>query len=311
MKIRTSLILISAAFGILAGGCFTGIESTPRITADNIKSSDKKLSAEDLLMQSIKIEPPRSWQQGKRFYVADGRIGRIFTPAENEDKDRCGSIMQFVRTDSSASLTGEKALTIVLSDTHGEHRYKLPATESQRFDTLSALDIPFAIDLDAIATVDSLLRGKHLFVRTPQWYSPSGNREATHGLRHVEVCIDSVCPGTAQFPAAVCFSTVNDNRPGMMLMSIRNGKGDSRPFANLFSFDNPRKKYPEIKDNVWALIIASRVQEGMSRDECRLALGQPDQITRTPSYSGMREHWRYSDGMYLVFDDGYLSVFRL
>ena len=62
---------------------------------------------------------------------------------------------------------------------------------------------------------------------------------------------------------------------------------------------------------MWALITQSRVREGMSRDECRLALGQPDRIVRTPTYGGMREHWRYTDGLYLVFDDGYLTSFRL
>ena len=53
--------------------------------------------------------------------------------------------------------------------------------------------------------------------------------------------------------------------------------GDGRVFA----FDNPRRRYPEIKDDVWELIIRSRLRDGMTRDECRLALGAPCKIKPT------------------------------
>ena len=49
----------------------------------------------------------------------------------------------------------------------------------------------------------------------------------------------------------------------------------------------------------------------MTRDECRLALGAPPEVLRTPSYGGMREVWSYSDGVFLIFEDGYLTRFRL
>ena len=49
----------------------------------------------------------------------------------------------------------------------------------------------------------------------------------------------------------------------------------------------------------------------MSREECRMALGQAPEILRTPSYGGMREVWSYSDGIFLIFEDGYLTRYRL
>ena len=48
----------------------------------------------------------------------------------------------------------------------------------------------------------------------------------------------------------------------------------------------------------------------MTREECRLALGAPTTLRRIPTYGGMRENWQYSDGVYLYFDDGYLTQYR-
>ncbi len=58
------------------------------------------------------------------------------------------------------------------------------------------------------------------------------------------------------------------------------------------------------------MIVCSRVRAGMTRDECRLALGQPTDILRIPTNGGMQERWTYSDGIYLVFDDGFLTRYR-
>ncbi len=57
--------------------------------------------------------------------------------------------------------------------------------------------------------------------------------------------------------------------------------------------------------------MSGRVSEGMTRDECRLALGVPDEIKRMPAYEGMREIWTYAEGRRLVFSDGLLiSAYR-
>ena len=93
-------------------------------------------------------------------------------------------------------------------------------------------------------------------------------------------------------------------------MSVGKGRGATRTFDSLFAFDNPRNRYPEIKDDVWELITRSRVREGMTRDECRLALGQPSDILRIPTYGGMQERWTYTDGIFLIFDDGFLTKYR-
>lgn len=314
MKLRQSVLSFTSglAFILLAGSCFTGVESTPRITAPADKgTADTRTAPEETVIAGLRPQPPRSWARGKEFMIADGRIGRIFSPAENDSANLPGTILRYMGADTAVTLTGDRSIALVFSDGTRRHIYRLPDTESARYDTLDALGIPFTIDIDMVSAADSLLRGRRLYVRTPRWNTPARPFVPLKGLRHVEVTVDSVIPGTAQFPAAVCFTATDGRNTGMLLMSLAKGSADSRRFASLFAIDNLRLKHPEIKDDVWKLITASKVRPGMTTQECRLALGQPDQVLRTPSYGGMREHWRFDDGMYLLFDDGYLVKYTL
>lgn len=52
------------------------------------------------------------------------------------------------------------------------------------------------------------------------------------------------------------------------------------------------------------------VTEDMTRDECRLSLGAPDNIDRRAGYSVLREVWSYENGRYLIFEDGLLRSYR-
>ena len=74
--------------------------------------------------------------------------------------------------------------------------------------------------------------------------------------------------------------------------------------------NDPHLLYPTITDKNWELITLSRVVEGMTKEECRLALGSPKRINQNPDQSGMREYWYYDGGSYLYFVDGLLSQFR-
>ena len=49
----------------------------------------------------------------------------------------------------------------------------------------------------------------------------------------------------------------------------------------------------------------------MTKEECRLSIGPPDNLERIPTYNGVREYWYYSNGTYLIFDEeGLLTTFR-
>lgn len=144
---------------------------------------------------------------------------------------------------------------------------------------------------------------------TQLWYSPDG-AQTVPGLRHVPVTITDVQPGNAVYPLRVVFRS--DSMPGerSMYMTLGSGRTSTRNFHTLFAFENPKVKYPFITDEVWDLIQHSLVKKGMTRLECRLALGAPQTVGQRPYSAGMYEYWQYSDGVYLLFEEGYLSFAR-
>lgn len=319
MKFAFHIAALAAA--VLLTGCFTGIESTPRIGSDDVRRNHAATpSPEKLYLSALENEAPRQWRPGHTRFRVDStaRLGRIFTSASASPEAMAGRTLTFGGFSAATSLTGDTLADVRLADAAGNIFYYRTATTMSSLDTLGRLDIPFMVNESEVAAVDSLLRGRRLYVRTPLWYDAAGN--PVQGLRHVEVIVDSVAVGYSSYPAAVFFSLTDaslaresgigptDRR--MLLMTLGNSTAASRNFDKLFAFDNPRRLYPAIPAANWELIMRSRVADGMSRDECRLALGVPDEILRVPTRGGMRETWTYADGIYLVFDDGFLSHFR-
>ena len=311
---RIATTIRGALLCVGATSCFTGVESTPRIDASTVREQRAAQPvAEASYLEDIQPEAPSAWKTGKRFRVADDRISLIFGTPSSPTAGLVGKDIEFRGISSANSLTGTDATIIEFGDNKGgRYFYRLNNYDKARIDSVKSLEIPFCIDLDMVAKVDSKMRGKHFFVRSPSWYTADSTLAEISGLRHVEIVVDSVVPGTANFAAAVCFHMPNYNsaREFVLLMSVGKGKGATRTFDKLFAFEDPRKQYPEISDEVWALITRSHVRNGMTRDECRLALGSPANVLRVPTYSGMQERWTYTDGIYLIFDDGFLTRFR-
>ena len=316
---------LTAAFAacicVLFTACFTGVESTPRINASDVRNqrADVKRPEADFLT-SISPARPAYWKPGRRYLVANDRISLIFTSESDSPSFLSGHTMTFAGFSPARSLTGDDATDIIFtSDDNRRLIYRVPSLDATRLDTLKVLDVPFAIDLDIVERVDSIMRGKNFFIRTPAWYR-TDTRTEVQGLRHVEVRVDSVVPGNENFPLGVCFTLTDptlasqampDGKDRMVFMSLGNAANATRNFDVLFAFADPRRQYPEIKDEIWELITRSKVQEGMTRDECRLALGAPPSLERIPTPSGIAERWRYSDGIYLFFEDGFLTRYRL
>ena len=313
---RALLLIILPALALGAGGCFTGVESTPRIRqADVQRQQAANITSEQRFLSDIRPEAPADWKPGRQWLVANDRISLIFTPASDNSSNLKSHRIFFESVKGATTLTGDDAGEITFRSDDGRRLYyRVPGLTQQKIDTLSSLDIPFAVDIDLVERINNAMAGKKLYVRTPSWYDIS-TRAAVNGLRHIEVLVDSVVPGDENFLAAVCFSIVDsslaksagmNNNEYMLYMS----RGGSRSFDTLFAFDNPRNRHPEIQDDVWEYIIRSRIKKNMTRDECRLALGSPPSVERVPTYGGMVERWSYTDGVYLIFEDGYLTRFR-
>ena len=60
--------------------CFTGIESTPKITASDVKKQNIPVKEEDSFLSEIKPQPFSEWEKGKRFYVSDDKFSLLTLP---------------------------------------------------------------------------------------------------------------------------------------------------------------------------------------------------------------------------------------
>lgn len=288
---------------LLFSSCFTGIEGTKRISESDVRRhSGAERSAEEGYLAAIASLPPALWRPGKRILITDERFERLTghfsarsLPVE----------LSFVGFAPAQTLTGEDATDIVFTDADGARLLVRDNRSVAALDTVAALVIPFTVDPDLAMAADSIMRGNVYYVSTSLWYDADG--KAVNGRRHVPVTVDSVTPGDDKYAAYVHFT---DGSRRFVKMNL-GADGGSRSFDRLFSLTDPRKRYPAIHDDAWELITEGRVRHGMSRDECRLALGAPASVLRTPSTAGMREMWTYQDGVYLIFEDGLLDSFRL
>ncbi|MDE6342439.1 MAG: hypothetical protein K2K93_08985, partial [Muribaculaceae bacterium] len=86
---------------------------------------------------------------------------------------------------------------------------------------------------------------------------------------------------------------------------------DSRSFPSVFFLSDPKARYPQISDEHWKYIQTGRVCEGMTKEECKLVLGNPDEINAGHDANETVDFWQYKNGAYLLFTDGLLKRFRL
>ncbi len=227
---RRILTALLPAVALAAGGCFTGVESTPRISdADVNRIQDAQLSPEQQFLSDIQPIPPSKWQTGRAWRVANDRISLIFSPAGDSPDALAGHIITYQGQNSALGLRGEDGVELIFRSDDGRRLYyRIPGMTRERFDTIPALEVPFTVDLDIVARLDSAMRGRTCFIRTPAWYTRD-KRQAIGGLRHIPVHIDSVGPGDENFPAAVYFTVAepqyadilhNSDKSYMVYMSL-------------------------------------------------------------------------------------------
>lgn len=308
---RTLTALCATLLCAAMHSCFTGIESTPRITAGDVRrQAAASLTPEMRFLADVVPAPPAEWRAGKRFYVADSRVAKLFAYTDGRADGLLGTDLMYERMEAAPSLTGTGATDVVLTTVRGDTlRWRVdasPASVASR----ERLEIPFTVERDPVERADSMMRGHTYYISTPLWRRTDGRSRT--GLRHVPVRVERVVPGVdGVYPAAVVFVSADAPADTAMVMMSLGGPRAPRSFAALFAFDNPRDAHPHITDEVWRCIVHSQVQMQMSRDECRLALGAPGRTEQIPTHAGMVERWSYGDGIYLIFEDGHLTSYRL
>ncbi|MDE6288122.1 MAG: DUF2845 domain-containing protein [Muribaculaceae bacterium] len=286
--------------------CFTGVESTPRITAADVRHAGVESSSEQLFAACITPEPPSGWRKGKQWLVDDNKMGIIFNPPVTDSL--AGKTLTLVELTPSPTVIGVDAVELRFADTDGHVYSYLPGVPWNDLQSRRSLDIPFAVELAPVYKADSLMRDNVYYIKSPLWCDINGR--STDGLRHVPVTVTRVLPGTSRLPLKVEFRVGHEQELHYILLTYGDGPSATRNFDKYFSFKNPRLQYPRITDENWEHIIHSRVALGMTRDECRLALGTPATLRRGATDAAQVEHWTYDDGVYLIFEDGILTRFR-
>ncbi|MCM1036393.1 MAG: hypothetical protein NC406_03600 [Bacteroides sp.] len=305
---RRLLTALLPALAAALGGCFTGIESTPRISGDDVRRADVHVTAEQQLMHAVAAEPPAQWRRGKRWLVGDDRISLVFAaPLPAGADSLAGRVLRLDSMGRYPGISGDTLLAPVFVTDAGARLTYRTAVKAEALDSLATLELPFAIELSAVEAADSLLRGRTVYITTPQRLERDGRR--TDGLRHVPVTVLGVEPGTVRYPLRVVFADV-DSATRSVMLTYGDGPAATRNFDRLFSFTDPRHSYPRITPATWEHIMHSRVTAGMTRDECRLALGAPQRIDRNGGHAGQYERWSYDQGIYLIFEDGFLIKYR-
>ena len=309
-RLQVFAAAMGALMSLMASACFTGIESTPRIKESEVARVERETRRpEASLMSAVRRSAPAAWQQGvTRLYVTDSKISLIFSSASTRTDSLAGHTITFDRFESAVSVTGAEATDVLFRSDRGDTLHYMVSASTADILSRERLDVPFTVDLAMVAQADSLLRGHTYYVTTPTWIDAAGR--AIDCLRHVAVTIDSVGVGDHNYPLRVYFHRPQESRGYSLLMTVGADRASTRNFDTLFSFADPRKQYPQVTDEMWDNIIHSRLAEGMTPDEARLAMGTPHEIVKVPSTAGMVERWAYDDGVYLIFEDGYLTHYR-
>lgn len=303
--LKTNKLVAAILLQLGCASCFTGVESTPKISAEIVEKTLPGNIAEQKYLSDISGDSPTAWKPGKSFYVTDPRISIIFNPGAPELS--AGDIISYTGMREGVSLTGEPMVELTFADSNSKTMgYRVDVSESS-LKAKDSFEVPFTVEVSVVDSVKTRMAAKTFYILTPVWYDL--NEQSFTGRKYVPVKILDVLPGNSVYPIKLI---VSDEHGGsfVMFMSVGHNLKAPRGFHKLFSLTNPRQKYPLIRDEVWQNIINNRIAIDMTLDECRLALGSPAKVIRRADQSTLYEVWTYENGIYLLFRDGILSEYR-
>ncbi|MDE7096016.1 MAG: hypothetical protein K2O47_00810, partial [Muribaculaceae bacterium] len=167
--------------------------------------------------------------------------------------------------------------------------------------------LPLLADLELIEKWKEKINGKTLWTKSNLWYDRHGER--CPGQKFAKVKVTDVLPTTGDFPMKVRICR-RQGEEAYLQMNYTSDMFDSRNFASVFFLTDPKNNYPQISEENWDLIKDGKVGSGMTKDECKLALGNPDEVNSGHNHSQTMDIWQYANGTYLIFTDGLLTRFR-
>lgn len=220
-----------------------------------------------------------------------------------------GTKLRFEGIQVEPTAYGAEQIVLLFGVGDEKLRYATGKSLNEAMEEIVSTQLPMLVDDRTIGRIDSLLNGKTFYPRTRLWYDSLGNRR--EGEKFIPVRIENVSVATGNFPMLVSFRKEEDDKSlSAMYMSIGENGSDSRSFPTLFTIDNPRKRYSSTSDANWKLICNGQLAIGMTKEECRLSIGNPKETIAGQDRMKIIELWRYDDGRVLRFEDGLLVEFR-
>lgn len=294
----------------LVCGCFTGIEGTRRIELSRGDLRRLRATPEDTLLASMPVRHVGGLCRGDSFRITDDRIA-YFTEiraADRNDTLLTGRTIRFGGLMDRPLPSGDSERMMIFTDGRWSMVYPL-GKAAPAADSIPVTRLPMLLDLSMVAEARRRLEGRRLWTRTSLGYDSAGERVKT--LKFAPVTVREVRANDGNFPLLL---VLEPDTPGQATFSVYMGfgtvRGESRTFPAQFYLSDPRLRHTSVSDGVWADIMASRVSVGMTKEECRLALGPPDEVDTGHDYSRLLDIWTYPDGTFLRFVDGRLSDFR-
>lgn len=296
---------------MLSPSCSTGIESTKKIrmTKEDVRLMTK--SPEQKFAESIQGSLLSEWKPGKEFMAMSDRTLLIFEPnsltEDNPEMNIKGKKLSYVGLDSHLSPDLKEECVIVFTDGVRQLRYRTGKPTSTALSEIDSSKLPLISDIALIDQWREKTVGSTFWTKNNLWYDEAGERK--NGLKFARVKVTDAVASTGDFPIWIKIAGP-DGMTGFLPMNYTSDIHDSRNFAAIFYLSDPKDKYPNIPVEHWELIQHGRVGEGMTKEECKLSIGNPDEVRSGHNRSQTMDIWQYSDGTYLMFTDGLLTNFR-
>ena len=315
-RVSSILLRVAALFAFFLPliSCNTGIEATKTIKMSGADRRALQLTPDDHVMDSIFPQPLRDWRKGKRFLVTDNRAALIFD--SNSEGLAAGDSLRgetivYDGVTSRRNPDGREECQVVFLRNGKRLLYSTRKSHYDALEQISSVEVPMLIDLDLVDKTRQRLSGRRLWTLSALWYDAQGEKK--QGRKFAPVTVTDVAPGDMVFPLLVSFRT-DSGDSASMLMNVASGEEgsgrESRLFPSLFSLSDPKEKYPGIAPEIWDLICQGKVREGMTKEECKLAIGNPKEVASGNDWNNILDIWEYSDGTFLTFKDGLLVKFR-
>ncbi len=305
MILRLKIYIASAILALIAQGCFTGVESTPRISDSELRREIINRPDDANPLADISRQPYRQWQRGKKFIVTDPKSSLVLSTPASVSQPYEGMELSYESTRWIISPTGDSLANIIFSSPQGPLTFDTNLTPGELSQPDAMVSIPYVVEQSVVDSLAARLKGNDYYILTSTYFDTSHAQR--RGPKFQAVRLIGVTPGTGIYPATLTLVTLAEPADTLLLdLSLSNRADDTRTFNRQLSSLNPRDRYPSISSENWQHIIRSNVVLGMTRDECRLALGTPADVSRY-SYPASYEIWTYPDGVRLQFTDGILT----